>query len=260
MRQVSRLWVIIAFIAHGVAWAAPPLVGCASHTPPFVLMKDGRGEAGYSVELLQYLAAQQNREARIVELPWARCLLEVKVGKADVAIDAYDDVERRKTYLYTAPYHVLTPQVFYRVDRGHKGLPVDNVAALKRLQGCGVHEYTYEHYDLDAQTLDRGARDDWQMLSKLVAGRCDYAVEELEYIVGNRKYHSDWLDESALASFRPSWARGPSLHLLIGTSHPRAQQLQQQLNYGIDAARKSGAIEKLRKRYLQAAPKTAAKD
>ncbi len=259
MRARCGLWALGAVMWHSSVIAGPALSGCASHTPPFVLMKDGRGDAGYSVELLQYLASRQGRDAHIVELPWARCLLEVKNGKVDVAIDAYDDVERRKTFLYTAPYHVLTPQVFYRADQGSKGLPADNVAALKRLQGCGVHEYTYEHYDLDAHTLDLGARDDWQLLSKLVAGRCDYAVEELEYIVGGRNYHNHWLDESALASFRPSWARGPSLHLLIGIHHPQARQLQQQLNDGIDAARKSGVMDKLRKRYLQAAPKTAAK-
>ena len=49
-----------------------------------------------------------------------------------------------------------------------------------------MHEYTYEHYDLDARRMDLDADNDLSMLQKLKAGRCDYAVEELEYVIGGR--------------------------------------------------------------------------
>jgi len=227
------------------------LTACASNTPPFVIMTNGVGTAGYSFELFQNIASQLGRSAEVRELPWARCLLEVKSGEIDLAIDAYDDVERRKTYLYTNPYYTLTPQIFYRANKHPPQLPAKTVKDLTLLKGCGVHEYTYEHYDIDANVLDLGATDDLQMMNKLNYGRCDFAVEELEYIIGQRKYVPAWLDDSQIASFRPTWARGPKLHFLIGKDLANAGELQNSVNLAIEKATKSKYVDRLMKRYFQ---------
>ncbi len=241
---------LLAAPLPAVAQTTRTLSACASHTPPFMLFSQGRPVGGFSYGLLQDVARQMGRKPLVKELPWARCLQDVKTGAIDLAVDAYDDAERHRQYLYSTSYHTLTPQIFYRANSTAISLPLRGVASLEGLSGCGVHEYTYEHYDLDARRMDLGADNDLRMLQKLKAGRCDYAVEELEYIIGGRTAVPDWLDESDLKSFRPAWARGPQLHFLIGKEHPEAPGLLLEVNQAIAASEKSGTTAALRKRYF----------
>jgi ABC-type amino acid transport substrate-binding protein len=190
------------------------------------------------------------RTGVIRELPWARCLRDVAVGHIDVAVDAYEDSDRHTQFLYSSPYYTLTPQVYFRNQMTVKGLPANSAAELAQLRGCGVHEYTYEHYGLDAKRMDRGAKSDKHMLLMLLADRCDYAVEEREYMLGGRRVERDWPDESNLQSYRPAWAKAPQLHYLIGRMHPEAQKMQSAINLAIDAMEKSGESKALRAAYF----------
>jgi ABC-type amino acid transport substrate-binding protein len=256
--QFKKPWFRYFWVASGAllslgassAQSLPALTGCASETPPFILMKDGVGSTGFSVDYFNIVAKRMGRVGVVRDLPWARCLREVEAGKVDVAVDAYEDIERRKKFLYTTPYFTLTPQVFFRPQRAGKGLPAQSAAELAAYSGCGVHEYTYEHYGLDAKRLDRAAKSDKHMFLMLLAGRCDYAVEELEFIIGGRTSEKDWPDDSSLQSYRPSWAKGPQLHYLIGQKRPDAQKLQLAMNAAIEAMEKSGDAKLLRTTYF----------
>jgi polar amino acid transport system substrate-binding protein len=258
-RVVAVLLCLVASSSHARAQDTDRLSACASHTPPFVMFALGDPLTGFSFELLGQLASHMGRRLRVSKLPWARCLQEVKSGAIDLAIDAYDDAERRKTYFYSAPYHTLTPQLFFKANSLIETLHISKVDELSRFKGCGVHGYTYEHYDLDASTLDRGAGDDAKMLQKLKARHCDYAVEELEYIIGGRNYLANWPDESDLKSVRPAWARGPKLHFLIGKGHAEGRTLLSDLDHAIGLAEKSGQSAALRKKYFDNAAKPAKK-
>lgn len=236
-------------LVHPVNDKERVLTGCASQTPPFILMTNGKGTAGFSFELFKTLATQLGYKAEVQELPWARCLMDVKEGKVDVAIDAYDDAERRKVYFYSMPYHKLTPQVFYHASNSK--LPVSTLLQLQRLQGCGIREYTYEHYGLDARLMELGAPNDKTLIEKLNFERCDYAVEELEYIIGGRNYIPGWPDESNIKSFRPMWAQAPSVHFLINKRQSNIDFLKK-LDEAIKAQEKRGFIKALQAKYFQA--------
>ncbi|OYU46496.1 MAG: hypothetical protein CFE44_01820 [Burkholderiales bacterium PBB4] len=216
-RVLRCLLVGSALAVAGTAWSAggskPVLSACAGQSPPFVWMTKGLGSQGFSVELLGKVATGLGRTARIQELPWARCLRDVEAGRIDVAVDAYDDVARRTKFVYSMPYHTLTPQVFYVPVAPDSGPPATTAEALQKLKGCGVHEYTYEHYGLSTARMDLNAKTNRQMLRMLLAGRCDFAVEELEYIIGGRQTLADWPDETALRSYRPEWAQPPQTAL-----------------------------------------------
>lgn len=251
--NARRLLVLFA-LASCQVWGSTDgnavLSACASQTPPFVIMKDGVGSEGYSVELLQQIANTTGRKARIQELPWARCLRDVEAGRIDLAVDAYDDLTRRTKFAYSTAYYKLSPQVFYAPERAVKGLPATNPKELQELKGCGVYEYTYEHYGLSPQGMDLNAKTAKQMLRMLLAGRCDYAVEELEYIIGGRQTEADWPDESPLRSYRPDWAQAPALHFLIGKRHPQSQALNTQIDTQIQLLESSGWLKQLRQKYF----------
>lgn len=246
--------VALGFFGGGGAFGQQALTACASHTPPFVMFDRGAAVSGFSYELLQWVAKQVGRELRVIEVPWTRCLNEVKAGRIDLVIDAYEDAERRKTYVYSSPYHTLTPQIFFRLALRNEMTRITQVRDLARYKGCGVRDFTYEHYDLDAAKLDLGAVNDQNMLSKLKAGYCDYAVEELEYIIGGRASIAQWPDESDLDSFRPIWAKGPKVHFLSGKNSRGAKALMVQVDQAIASAERSGLSGALRKKYLETSP------
>ena len=86
-KNAVRQWVfsgvVTGILLVGVAAAETPsrLTACATSTPPFVLGEKNRAVGGFSVELLQTLAAAMKRELDVSEVPWARCLNEVKAGR-----------------------------------------------------------------------------------------------------------------------------------------------------------------------------------
>ena len=230
------------------------LTACAGQTPPFMQFFDGNPVGGFSFELVMQMSRQLGRPAQVQQLPWARCLQQVKLGKIDMAIDAYDDPERRKFFRYSAAYYTLTPQVFYRAaDTAVRPEVLTGRSGLAALRGCGVRGYTYEHYGIDATTMDLGAENDLKMLMKLKAGHCDYALEELEYIIGARQNGGQWLDESNLHAFQPAWAKGPQLHFLIGKERSDGARLLKTVNDAIAAAKDSGFLAALQKRYFDKA-------
>lgn len=227
------------------------LSACAGHTPPFVQFFDGNAIGGFSVELVQQVSKLLGLQAQIQQLPWARCLQLVKLGKVDVAIDAYDDAERRKSFRYSTAYYTLTPQVFYRAADAvvRPDVFIDR-NALTALRGCGVRGYTYDHYGIDASTMDLGAENASRMLMKLKAGHCDYALEEMEYIMGARQSGAQWLDESPLQSFQPVWAKGPKLHFLIGKERADGARLLKSLDNAIAVVKDNGFLSALQRRYF----------
>jgi ABC-type amino acid transport substrate-binding protein len=241
------------------AQSRPVLTGCASNTPPFVWMQGGHGVSGFSFEWFVQIAGQLKRTPNVIEMPWARCLHEVRSGGIDMAIDAYDDAERRKLFWYSASYYTLTPQIFYRVNDDKAPWPVQSVERLKTMRGCGVHEYTYEHYGLETGNLDLNAVDDEHMLKMLQGGRCDFAMEELEYIIGGRRSRATWPNESDIRAYKPAWAQGPKLHFLIGRDRSGGEELLQQVNASIALLTKNGVPKALAKKHFDANPSAALK-
>jgi ABC-type amino acid transport substrate-binding protein len=97
----SRWLLVLAggwWLPFGYAQTDKVLTGCAGHTPPFIMFFDGQPVGGFSFELLTNLSKQMNVRLSVRQLPWARCLQQVRLGKIDLAIDAYEDVERRKVF------------------------------------------------------------------------------------------------------------------------------------------------------------------
>ncbi len=114
--QKSMLLIALGALHSGI-WAQEPrpapelpvLSACAGETAPFVIISGIATPTGFSVSLYNRVAEQLQQHASFKELPWARCLEEVKAGRIDLAIDAYEDAERRKEFLYTLLYHPHTP-------------------------------------------------------------------------------------------------------------------------------------------------------
>lgn len=219
---------LLALALLGSTASAQTVSVCVDPEPPpwTYWVRNSQGQrtdriAGFTVDLLQRVFDRIGRPVQILgNLPWARCLKMVAAGEVDFVADAYLDDERARVYAYSMAYNTLTPQVWSRRDAPVSPRTRDDLRALR---GCGMHGASYAHYGIDAAELDTGVSSYIKLIEKLRRGRCDYVLEELEVLAGFWQHHQDMLGKRAdLTSMRPSWASGPTKHLLTRRGGPAA--------------------------------------
>ena len=255
LHMLLRLLLVFALLAGArSAWSATPLTICNEPGDGMPWMywahassQDGPRELrGFSVDLWTVVFHRLQREVRMVgDMPWKRCMRAVASGEIDFATGAYRDDERAKQFVYSRPYKVLTPQVFFRAN---KPVLIVTKADLKKYRGCGMNGSSYAHYGLKAEELDLGARSYRNLIEKLLRGRCDYFVEELEVIQqleGGRRHD---LDDPALGHAPVPDAEAPALHL-IAARDSAAAALMPQIDAAVTEFYRSGEAMKLWKKH-----------
>lgn len=206
---------------------------------------------GSSVETFTRVFERLGHRVKFIgNLPWARCLMMVQMGKVDFAMDAYYSPERAALFDYSHHYNTLTPQVFFRTQRP---VAISTVVDLKKYRGCGMIGASYAHYGLSADELDLGVNTYEAMLAKLEAGRCDYFVEELEVIAGYKMLGRDLLADPGLQHHGVADASAPAKHL-IAAKGGQASQLLPKVNATLDVMIQSGELAKIWNKFMPNAP------
>lgn len=245
MSLAKRLLTTALLLASLSAAQARPLTLCTEpgDGPPWLYMNKATGKlTGFNADLWPAVFARLGLQVRIEgSLPWKRCLRAVATGELDFAIGAYRDEERARLLAYSAPYKVLTPQVFFR--RSHP-LTIKGKADLKKYRGCGMNGSSYLHYGLSDKDLDQGSRSYTALISKTLLGHCDYFVEELEvieHIDGGRHHYPD---KPELQHANVPDAQAPALHLVTAINGPH-RELLARVDAVIEAMKKSGEYQRL---------------
>lgn len=211
--------------------------------PPWLYRNKATGKlAGFSADLWPAVFERLGLQVRIEGgLPWKRCLRAVAMGEVDFAIGAYRDEARARVLAFSAPYKVLTPQVFFRRSQP---LTIKSRADLKKYRGCGMNGSTYLHYGLGDKDLDQGSRSYTALISKTLLGNCDYFVEELEVIqqIDGGRHH--YLDKPDLQHTNVPDAPAPGLHLVTAINGPH-RELLVRVDAVIEAMKKSGEFQRL---------------
>lgn len=227
--------------------------GEAGQGPPWLYWTRGepRQLTGFVVDLWTPLFAKLGVELKVRgDLPFKRCLKAVADGEIDFALAVYRDDEREKTLAFSAPYETFTPQVFYRAA---KPLDVTNRDDLKRWRGCGKNGASYAHYGLGANDLDLGARNYRQLIAKLMVGRCDYFVEELETIALLDLGKVDHLATPGLAHAPLADAPGPAFHVVAARGSAAAELLPR-LDAAFAEAQRKGDVARVWHRHAGRLP------
>lgn len=235
------------------AGAAAPVSVCIDPEPaPWSFWKrDQAGKktqelSGFSVELVRRLFHKLGRDVRFrTDIPWSRCLHDVRHRKGDFAMDIYKDGPHVAEYLFSVPYDTLTPQIFMRRDHP---IEVNGPADLKRYKGCGFVGGAYDHYGLKDEDLDLSANGYAGVVQKLKGGHCDYFVEELEILAGLKLGGEDYIDDPEIAHHLLKGVPRPSMHLASATDGPSAD-LMPKLNSEIEAMEKSGELAALWRKF-----------
>ena len=149
------------------------------------------------------------------------CMELVQNGRIDFVQGAYYDEDRAKIFDYSNHYHTLTPQVFYRIDTPIK---VKQLGDLRKYRGCGIYGSSYAHYGLTQKDLDLGPGYA-SMVNKLMAGRCDYFVEELEVFYEMGEEGRTVLENHDIVHMDVPGASAPSRYLITRKNSPASRLL-----------------------------------
>lgn len=240
--------------AHAQAPAAAPVVTVCvdpdpSRVPPgtnLASMPRGDRSPGFSIELAEAAFALVGRPLRLItEYPWSRCLKLVEDGDIDFALGAYHSSERARRFAYTVRYQRLSPRVFFHKQRP---VQVNSTADLRKYRGCGMRGASYEHYGLAAKDLDLGVNEYAKLVDKLMEGRCDYFVEELEVFSGMNLPRLQQLAEAPVPG-----AVAPTKHLVTRLGG-RGEALIPDLNRAIAELIRSGRAARLWEREAGSVP------
>lgn len=250
----SLAW-LLGLVAMAAGAQAKPLTACGEPGigPPWLYRTPDQPQplSGFLVDLWPPLFATLGVELRLIgDLPFKRCLRAVAAGEIDFALAAYHDDERAKTLAYSAPYKTFTPQVFFRAAQP---LKIASRADLKRWRGCGKNGASYAHYGLVAGDLDQGARNYQQLIEKLLLGRCDYFVEELEVIAQLELGKADHLATPGLAHAPLPDVPPPAFHVVAARGSAAAALLPR-LDAAFAEAQRKGDVARLWKRHAGKLP------
>lgn len=257
MRLRSCLTLPLAGLAGTLCMAAQAasFTACAEPAdgPPWLYRDASRanGLAGFTADFWPVLFQAQGHSLTIRgDLPFKRCLRAVAAGEVDFVLGAYRDEERARELAFSEPLRTLTPQVFFRQDHP---LRIQARADLRQWRGCGMNGSSYAHYGLNPGDLDQGARSYRTLIEKLMVGRCDYFVEELEVIERLDHGRQRLLETPGLAHGPVPDVPRPSLHLAARLGSPAAAEMPA-LNAAYAQSMKSGELLKIWRRYAPTLP------
>jgi len=257
-RCLSRLLTVLAMLAAWVPAQGADFTACVDPDPPpwAFWVRDAQGRKtgqldGFSIELIQRAFARIGKSVSIEgEYPWPRCMGLVEQGQIDFAMDGYYSEARAKRFAYSAHFSTLTPQVYYRSGADVR---IRTKADLKRYRGCGMTGASYAHYGLAPDDLDLGVTSHDVLVAKLLVGRCDYFVEELEVMAAFQMIGKDYLAGGKIAHGPVADAQGPSKYFMTALKG-RGSAILPDLDRAIGELVASGDAERLWRRYAPNLP------
>lgn len=264
---MARRWILLGALCLAVgggaaqAAKAPPQVVqvCedSAEWPPYSYYRRDKGRktshvVGFSVDVLRTILAHAERPARILLIPWTRCLREVKAGRTlHVAMDTLATRERGGYFHFSRPYYRTRGYYFYSRQRHPEGLRIRGSSDLAGYRICGIRDYATEPFGLPSSQVERRSRTFGDLARKVKAGRCDLFLADLEVMRGFQQLGQDFLRDPGLGHAPiPELAPIP-YHFAVSRRAPGAEQLVREIDEGLRRLERSGELEALRRRYEQ---------
>ena len=248
--------------AEGIHLTGQTIIVCGdgAEWPPYVYFKrDTKGNkteeiTGYSVDMLNIILEEKQIHARIVLVPWKRCLLGAQRGQDyHLVLDASYSVERAREYVMTASHYAMTPKYFYAKKNYPNGFPpIESIAELFNVgEICGLFAYNYEGFadGLSNENIKKGTKTFAAVVKKTLAGGCNAFLARYEALVGFAALGEDYLRGGEIAHRDLPDARPDKYYMLISRKYKYAYELKGIIDEGIDTLRRSGKLDELRGKY-----------
>ncbi|MFD2265317.1 substrate-binding periplasmic protein [Lacibacterium aquatile] len=223
--------------------------------PPLTYrMRDGTAQptervTGYSVAIIQEIAADLGIETRFTLMPWARCQAEVEAGRQHLALNATWNADRAKRYLFSQAYFSAHDHYYFSKSRFPNGLRLTKLEELREYSLCGLNGFNYAHLQNVARRIDYEARDHRQVMLKLAFGHCDLFVEKQEIMAGFELIGKSWLQHAEISNGPLPETPPTRFHMLIQPTATGAR-LKEVIDELLDKMQIDGRLETLRRRHI----------
>lgn len=200
--------------------------------PPYV--STGLPENGFVADMVTEAFKAVGIAARIEFVPWKRCELLLKDGKALAAFPYAKNAERAAAFDFSDTLFVLEDKFFFLKER----LPdftYRSVADLRPLLVGGAIGYHYEHRLHEAGIKVDMASDATASFKKLLAGRVDVVLEEER--VGRAIVEELLGAQAGRVGVSPVPFSVNEDGLMFSRTHPDAARLRELFNQGLRAIR-----------------------
>lgn len=175
----TLIWVVVLILVPAVhaGIAGQPIEVVIEIWPPFRIGDAQTPESirGIDIDVLNLLTERLGVTYRIQRLPWARCLIFMETGEADLISGLAHTPERARYIRYSViPYHTVSPAFYVRTGnagriRGYADLaPLTIAYSLKSAY--------FEPFDSDGELYKIGVSTEKQLLLMLAAGHVDTII------------------------------------------------------------------------------------
>lgn len=239
------LAIIILFIASPGVSAQDTLVVATDYWPPFRI-KGAEGITGIDIDLMQIIGKRMGVRVQFHREPWARCLLDMEKGSADLMTGLARTPERERYISYLSPsYYECAPAFYERAGRG--GQPIKTYEDLRDVTiGFTRGSAYFEPFDSDTKLTKIPITNEDQLLKMLTEGRLDVIIGtdcQVDYDLTKNN-----LGKSVRKTpFKP----GKSIALFIGMSKlSRFRERAGEIESILRELMEEGTIEAIARKYL----------
>ncbi len=214
---------------------------------PFNCTEADAIDSGYVIDALRLIAKANGRELNYRVMPWSRALLDLNVGKVDIAIGVMQE--------QSAPY-LVTKKSWGRLQQSYVTLKGNSFAwdkmnGLRNKRVLLVKDYDYgsrlNHWASNHATQVEyvfGERTNTQALAMLVYRRADVFINSAESVNWYVQHHpSEHTFDVTPTGYRNDF------HLAISAKRHEAEALRDALDNGLQKLRVSGELKTVLARY-----------
>ena len=193
-------------------------------------------ENGLTTALVTAAFKAGGHDAKIEFIPWSRALKEVEAGKHDIVMGAYDNPERRKTFVMSDRIYSLELGIIAR-----PGLGVSKFKTLHDLSSysIGISRGYANSVEFDAADYlnKQVATSPTLNIRKLFRGRLDMAVMNLDLFRHQAKKEGFCISDVEFV--RPVLDKS-GLHIMGSRSVPDGEKIIEDFNRGLKIIKDNG--------------------
>ena len=255
-----RLCLLLAAAAAAVPAAAEEstIRLCTSDWPPYTIKpQDGKPVSGSHTEIVAAAFARLGFAVEIRSMAWERCLNDAAAGLYDGLYSASFRPERAAFAIYPKQrLRAVSYVVVVRKGAAHGWSETRRVAALPQPVAVpGGFSIVHELRQMPGVTVDSGALNDAQDLSKLLDGRVGAIIAERE---GARLAIAALNAAHLVETLDPPYQALRDYFLIISRQYRKseaaAQELADRLDQVLAAMRAEGVFERIDRAYQDQPP------
>jgi polar amino acid transport system substrate-binding protein len=217
---------------------------CFNIYPPYTIgTLDSTIAHGIKVDIAKAIMKEMGIPLKVIYLPWARCQMEVKLGRIDGVLPAFKNKAREEYSVFTNVVRTQTSVFFYNKQRFPNGVTWDSTSELLNYSISMIRASTMDE-KLESEYQQQRAiyylKDLEHLLKHLNVGRTDLAALDKrvgEYHIAKKPDYINLYATEQIIGKRTT-------HLAISKASPFVQRMGE-FNRVIAKLRRMGTIQRI---------------